>query len=644
MPAKKDEQESRTTTQSGKEPLTEAGSAGAYAEEKRVASRERAGAIGWRPSSGAIASRHPQFMVFTRGITGLQPLAGPEFLEQSLRNSAEIEVLDVLTPRNAFGGFGDGMPGSQRVIVARMDEQKASLFARQAGPQIVIERDYPLTDGHGLGPSLFIAPGSLHQALGFTATFKVLGNNTPLEGVQVSLFGSASLSQGITDKQGEVQLDVTGESPATIRALYVKPQADYWTIWIPEPSIDPSGENTVTLTPLSATFQGFPRQQLVGWGHKAMKVDQLPPNYRGNGIRIGMIDSGVTATHSALRSQVKSGYDAIMRSQQGWDQDVTGHGTHCAGIICGRSPGGSGIQGIAPEAEVIVCKVSPGGSYSNLFEALDFCIAQQVDLIHVSLGGPEPSQILEQKILQAKQLGIACIAAAGDSGGPMHYPASSPNVLAVAALGKQGEFPAQSYHAQTVAGFTAPSGFYSPNFSCFGPQIAVCAPGLAVVSSVPPDNFAACDGTAVAAAHITGLAALILAHHPDFRPQGPFAMRSAYRVERLFQLIKQSSQFINLGDPLRVGAGLPDATWATVALPAQPELMPQLSRTLHYPGFSFPTTASMPFFPGSSQFTPTLQPYGIPATGLPGPDQGSTAHLLMTIQQLRAMMQSAGLL
>jgi subtilisin family serine protease len=87
--------------------------------------------------------------------------------------------------------------------------------------------------------------------------------------------------------------------------------------------------------------------------------------------------------------------------------------------------------------------------------------------------------------------------------------------------------------------------------------VDVCAPGVGIVSSVPPSNFAAWDGTSMAAPHISGLAALMLAHHPAF--QGQTRMRSAERVERLFQLIRMSARRVSLADPTRVGYGMPDA-------------------------------------------------------------------------------------
>jgi subtilisin family serine protease len=87
--------------------------------------------------------------------------------------------------------------------------------------------------------------------------------------------------------------------------------------------------------------------------------------------------------------------------------------------------------------------------------------------------------------------------------------------------------------------------------------VDVCAPGVAIVSSVPPNNFAAWDGTSMAAPHVTGLAALVLAHHPAF--QGPGRAPNADRVERLFQVIRMSSRRVTLGEQGRIGYGMPDA-------------------------------------------------------------------------------------
>src|SRR5262249_28432838 len=99
----------------------------------------------------------------------------------------------------------------------------------------------------------------------------------------------------------------------------------------------------------------------------------------------------------------------------------------------------------------------------------------------------------------------------------------------------------------------APDGIFSPIFSAFGPDIGVCAPGVAIVSTVP-GGFEPLSGTSTAAPHVTGLAALLLAHHPLF--QGPLAARTSQRVAGLFNMIRALCVPSPLG-PARTGAGLP---------------------------------------------------------------------------------------
>jgi subtilisin family serine protease len=250
----------------------------------------------------------------------------------------------------------------------------------------------------------------------------------------------------------------------------------------------------------------------------------------------------------------------------GWRHDASSHGTHCAGVIGGSQLSNVHVRGIAPEAELIACKVFPGGHFSDLVDAVDYCISQQVDVINLCLASQHTSEIVEQKLAEAKAQGVACIVAAGNTGGPVQFPARSRHVLAVSAIGKLNEFPNHTYHAQTVMGDRhtfGSDGYFAAKFSCHGEQIAVCGPGVAVISTVSPSNFAVLDGTSLAAAHISGLATLILAHHPDFKAR--YHTRNALRVERLFEIIRQSARPLHVGDVRRVGAGLPDA-WRALGL------------------------------------------------------------------------------
>lgn len=516
-------------------------------------------------NSRMVKSRsRPQYIVAPRRFHGFAPLAvSPlafDAVEQALRSSPDIEVVDTLGPKGVVGTLADGLSGSPNVIVARMEPEKADMLAQQGQGLLIVESDQPLTLLDKPFPQPPVVVGSVAGAPTLPVQVTVLGQNEkPVPDAEVYLYGSLLPTMGVTDASGQVTLTLRGDTPDSIRAIYVKPKADYWSFYQAQPLIDVAPQpNVVFLRSLSDSFPQFPNQQMLGWGQKAMRLDQISPEFRGQGIKIAIVDSGAAATtHDDLRA-ITRGFNVVEKNTNpnAWNVDIISHGSHCAGVIAGSLDNGRGIRGFAPAAEIHVCKVFPGGQISQLIDALEYCIERQVDVVNLSVGTDQISEILEQQLARVKSLGIACISAAGNSGGPVQYPASSPNVLAVAAIGRIGEFPQDSYHAQTVQAF-GPDGYFSAKFTCFGPEIGLCAPGVAVVSSVPLNNYAVWDGTSMAAPHVTGLAALVLAHHPDFR--GAFRMRNANRVDRLFQILKASARPIELGDRRRTGFGMPDA-------------------------------------------------------------------------------------
>lgn len=523
----------------------------------------------------SVAERKGQFLIAARRLPqalapmGLQPLQF-SMVEQTLRASPDIDVIDTVGPKNIVGVLADGMSDVPSVLVARMTEQKAGVLQQQAQGRLIVERDQPLAlqDATFQLPPM-VASSAPTSGPVLAAVIVVLGkDNAPVKDAEVYLFGSMLPATGLTDDRGQVTLSLFGETPQSIRGLYVKPKADYWSFYQQQPDISPDDPNVVGLRHLSdwPSLPNFPKQQAYGWGQKAMRLDQLPGNYRGQGIKIAVIDSGAATTHDDL-NKIRFGFDVINKKSNPntWNEDTVAHGSHCAGVIAGADST-VGVRGFAPDAEIHVCKLFPGGQVSQLIDALEYCIEKEIDVVNLSLGGAEPSEALEQQILRAKRAGVACIVAAGNSGGRVQYPASSPNVLAVAAIGRINEFPPDSYHTQTITPLMDSNGFFAAKFSCYGREIGVCGPGVAIPSSVPPNNYAVWDGTSMAAPHITGLAALVLAHHPDF--QSTFKARSTERVERLFQLIRMSARPVNLGDPMRTGFGLPDVLVA-VGLQAQ---------------------------------------------------------------------------
>jgi hypothetical protein len=454
-------------------------------------------------------------------------------------------------------------PSAQEVAVVRMPSHRVAALVRD--PRVHIERDYHLRVTSASPEAVSterINPGVQLRAAPVTAvSFLVTGKGTgPLSDATIVVMSPEGNFQSATGPDGRATVDLTINDLTAITAVYVKPACDFWETYQDLPELSLTEENAVELRPLSESFPALLTGQAKGWALTAMSLDQVPPNYRGQGIKVAVIDSGCAARHPDLAARITGGLDLVDGDEPDqWSVDVIGHGTHCAGVIA-SSDDASGILGIVPEAEVHVCKVFPGGRYSGIIEALNYCVQQEVDVVNLSMGSDEPSALLSQAIDQARQAGVACVVAAGNSGGRVQFPGRLPTVLTVAAMGKIGQFPEHTFHAQQVKGQPDQNGYFSAAFTCYGPEVDVCAPGVAILSTVPERGYAVWDGTSMATPQVTGLAALILAHHPDFRDG--YRGRNSQRVDRLFDIIRSSCDQLDFGDLNRTGAGLPNAARA----------------------------------------------------------------------------------
>ncbi|HTV22052.1 MAG TPA: S8 family serine peptidase [Polyangiaceae bacterium] len=517
---------------------------------------------------------------------GLRPMSAGAMSNviDSLVNEPGFELVREIKPRHQLKtlSFENEATG---VYVTRMGLDtffKLRDQAQRARPDLLVEVDMPLQYGWGFfNPNLMqalLAEQLRIERLRRTSQFakqsaavdirlRVVGENgEPVAQAHVILDGFGLPVEGDTDANGDVVLKVVSASMSTgAQSLFVDPSKDYWTHYVRSPSLNPQTINVVRLQSFARTLRDFPKGYRYGWGQRFMGLDQMPPQYGGKGVKIAVIDSGADNRHPLLR-HITNGLDFTSGSgaPAGWSQDAIGHGSHCAGVIGARPSTDVGWRGFAPDAEIHVFKVFPGGQYSSLLDALEACIERQIDVVNMSLGSSEPSEAVEQKLEEVVEHGIACIVAAGNSGGPVQYPASSPHSLAVSAVGMLGEFPATTWENQTVPsiqGMLARDQIFSPSFSCFGPQIAVCAPGVAILSTVPNGGFDAQSGTSMAAPHITGMAALLLAHHPAF--QSSLKERNMQRVAGLHRLIREMCPAPNSApyqqdlSPERAGAGVP---------------------------------------------------------------------------------------
>jgi subtilisin len=471
-----------------------------------------------------------------------------------------LEIVRVLRPRRAVSSLSQTPDEATEVYVARIDHDRAELIKQMLPPQFLVEEDAALECGTAAGlscptPARLASWSSTGAIETRQIRLRVIGDgDKPLASVGVSLAGEGFPQEGRTDKRGEVTLPLMALPGKPARSLFVSSPSNYWDQYLTEPLLADGDVNVVRLHAIEETIAAFPEHYRYGWGQLQMGLDRIPETLGGQGVKVAIVDSGVDTSHPLLR-HIRLGLDLTNNANaQTWTQDIIGHGSHAAGIIAARDESGKMLRGFAPEAEIHALKVLPGGQFSSLLEALDYCLELDIDLVNLGLGSPQWSQAIEQKLEEAARHGIACIVAAGSSGGPVQYPAASAYTLAVGALGRLNEYPDGTWDTTTVVpSMVATDGIFSPSFTCAGPQVAVCAPGVAIVSTVP-GGFEPQSGTSAAAAHVTGLAALLLAHHPAF--QGPLRARSPQRVAALFNMIRWTGAPYGFGLE-RTGAGLP---------------------------------------------------------------------------------------
>lgn len=493
-------------------------------------------------------------------------------LASGVRPMSSVEVQSTLTSLEAYGlkklrplkqrkqaaavlhAGGASELGDSAYVVTMHDDLAHKLISNPA-PNLIIERDQHLryADAPIPGATPPVALGSLENV---TFSIQVLGNqDAPVANAQVTVTTVAGPRTGVTNERGQVDIRALNPAGVPVQSLFVKPRTGYWTRNLVNPPLQSDSVNTVRVLSLEETVPGFPASFELGWGQEFMGLTRSGGESGGAGVKVGIIDSGLDARHPCL-AHVNHGVDLTNNeNRETWVEDVLGHGTHCAGVIGAKAGGGFAFRGFAPQAELHSYKVFPGGKFSALHDAIDLAIHEGMDVLSMSLGGGDPSEAIEQKLEEAVEAGVTCIVAAGNSSGPVQYPASSPNTVAVAAMGRLATFPSGSWDASQVRPPVTSGQIFVPTFTCFGPQVNVTAPGVAIVSTFLDGGFAPDSGTSMATPHVSGLAARLLAEHPAFK-SGPGAARGEARVRLLCQLIAEACQRLPFG-PEYVGHGVP---------------------------------------------------------------------------------------
>ncbi len=224
----------------------------------------------------------------------------------------------------------------------------------------------------------------------------------------------------------------------------------------------------------------------------------------GQGVTVAVVDTGIACFDKGPFSR---GTDlAGTRCEGGWNfvddsseaYDDQGHGTHVAGTIAQTTDNGMGAAGLAFCASLMPVKVlnkQGFGSVANVAEGIRFAADQGAQIINLSLGGPIKSAILKDAVDHALSKGVVIVAAAGNSGKKVGWPAAYPGVVAVSATDDTDKI---------------------AWFSSRGPEVAIAAPGVGVTQQTICNGgrdkceiFGTFNGTSMASPHVAGVAAMI---------------------------------------------------------------------------------------------------------------------------------------
>jgi major intracellular serine protease len=236
---------------------------------------------------------------------------------------------------------------------------------------------------------------------------------------------------------------------------------------------------------------------------KGVEMIQAPDVWdesKGQGITIAILDTGCDQSHPELKDRIIGGRNFTDDDNGNSEifRDYNGHGTHVAGTIA-ASENQMGVVGVAPEASLLIVKVldkNGSGQYDWIIDGIQYAIEQKVDIISMSLGGPEDVPELFEVIQKAVANNILVVCAAGnegdgeDSTDELAYPGSYNEVISVGAINLEGQL---------------------SDFSNSNREIDVVAPGEEIVSTYPNGKYAKLSGTSMATPHVSGSLALIKA-------------------------------------------------------------------------------------------------------------------------------------
>jgi hypothetical protein len=266
---------------------------------------------------------------------------------------------------------------------------------------------------------------------------------------------------------------------------------------------------------------GDPMQYVVS----KMHLPQAHDLATGERVLVAVVDSAIDSTHAELKGVVAGRFDTFKG-----DPAPHKHGTAMASAIAAHSR----LMGVAPAAHILAVRAfddAPAGAHATttrILDGLQWVANSGARVVNMSFTGPEDSGVHEM-VASARRKGMVLVAAAGNEGpqAAAAYPAAYPEVIAVTATDADDKL---------------------LNVANHGSYVAVAAPGVDIFVAAPGGTYEFTTGTSVATAHVSGLAALLIARNPGLPPDA---------VQTI--LMKTAKDLGAPGRDDEFGAGLVDA-------------------------------------------------------------------------------------
>ncbi len=227
--------------------------------------------------------------------------------------------------------------------------------------------------------------------------------------------------------------------------------------------------------------------------YATLNLAQVHKTYKGRGVRVAIVDTGVDIRHRDLKKRVVKHFNLLNKNL--YRGEI--HGTAMAGVVA-AGINNYGMAGIAPQADLIalracrqVSETHPEGRCTtiSISKALDLALEEKAEIVNMSFGSSVPDLLMIQLLNQGAKRGVLFVAPVGNQSAKkkITFPASHAKVIAVGGMDESG----RAYPNETLVSVAR-----------------VCAPSQNVLTTIPGNRHNFMNGTSISAAIVSGILAV----------------------------------------------------------------------------------------------------------------------------------------